>query len=90
MSANVLPVAGVSRWRPWIGRLVAWNRQRGSARQLRVTESVSLGEKRFVAVVQFKEQRFLVGGTGTSLTLLTELKPDEPAASLGGCASGKS
>jgi flagellar biogenesis protein FliO len=44
---------------------------------LHVAESVSLGEKRFVAVVQFESQRFLIGGTGTSLRLLAELKSDE-------------
>ena len=41
-------------------------------------ESVSLGDKRFVAVVRFAKQRFLIGGTASSLCLLSELQTDEP------------
>ena len=35
---------------------------RRAARQLRLCESVSLGEKRVVAVIQYEGQKFLVGG----------------------------
>jgi len=42
-------------------------------RQLRLCESLALGERRFLSVVEFGEQRFLVGGTGTSLALLAVL-----------------
>ena len=42
-------------------------------RQLRLCESLALGEKRFVSVVEFADQKFLVGGTGTSLALLAVL-----------------
>ena len=41
--------------------------------QLRLCESLALGEKRFVSVVEFADQKFLVGGTGTSLALLAVL-----------------
>lgn len=44
------------------------------ARNLRVLETVSLGEKRIVAVVQFEQQRFLVGACGTSVSLLSTLE----------------
>jgi flagellar biogenesis protein FliO len=42
-------------------------------RRLRVRESLSLGERRFLAVVEFDSQEFLVGGTGSSLALLARL-----------------
>jgi len=47
--------------------------QRRSARRLRVSETLSLGEKRFLAVVEFQQQEFLVGGTGNSIALLARL-----------------
>jgi flagellar biogenesis protein FliO len=52
--------------------------RRRSARRLRLSETLSLGEKRFLAVVQFQQQEFLVGGTGTSIALLARL--DAPKA----------
>jgi flagellar biogenesis protein FliO len=48
-------------------------RDRGP-KQLRLCESLALGEKRLVAVLQFGEQRFLIGGTANSVTLLAELQ----------------
>jgi flagellar biogenesis protein FliO len=42
-------------------------------RRLRLSETLSLGEKRFLAVVEFGRQEFLVGGTGSSIVLLTRL-----------------
>jgi flagellar biogenesis protein FliO len=42
-------------------------------RQLRLCETLGLGERRFLAVVQFEQQKFLIGGTGNSVALLTRL-----------------
>lgn len=54
-----------------------WNRLHGigsrPARRLRLCESLGLGERRFVAVVEFDERRFLVGGTSGSIVLLARL-----------------
>jgi flagellar biogenesis protein FliO len=36
-------------------------------------ESLALGERRFVAVIEFEQARFLVGGTASSLVLLARL-----------------
>jgi flagellar biogenesis protein FliO len=47
--------------------------RRRSVRRLRLSETLSLGEKRFLAVVQFQRQEFLVGGTGNSIALLAKL-----------------
>lgn len=46
-------------------------------RSLRVAESLPLGERRFVAVIEFEKERFLLGGTTSSLVLLARL--DDPA-----------
>ena len=42
-------------------------------RRLRVCETLSLGDRRFVAVIEFDRQEFLVGGSGNSLELLARL-----------------
>jgi len=53
--------------------------RRRSVRRLRLSETLSLGEKRFLAVVQFQQQEFLVGGTGSSIALLAKLNgPETP------------
>ena len=44
-----------------------------SAKQLRVAETVSLGEKRFVALIDVEGQKFLVGGGASGVSLLTQL-----------------
>ncbi len=43
------------------------------SRQLRLCESLSLGEKRVVAVIQYQGQRFLVGAGAHSVNLLSRL-----------------
>jgi flagellar biogenesis protein FliO len=49
-------------------------------RRLRLCESLPLGERRFVAVVEFDTARFLVGGTPSSLVLLSRLEDAGGAA----------
>jgi flagellar biogenesis protein FliO len=55
----------------WITHRVNVQQARKS---LRVCESVSLGEKRFVAVVQVDEERFLISGSSGSVSLLSRLQ----------------
>ena len=50
------------------------------SRRLRLCESLSLGEKRLIAVVEFEEQRFLVAATSEQITLLQTLSTPHPAA----------
>jgi flagellar biogenesis protein FliO len=45
-----------------------------AAKQLKLVESVSLGEKRFVAVVHADGRRFLVGGGASGVSLLAQLE----------------
>lgn len=49
--------------------------RRRAPHQLRLCESLALGERRFVAVIEFEHSRFLVGGTSASLALLARLDP---------------
>ncbi len=55
-----------------------WNslarvRVRRKSRELRLCESLSLGEKRVVAVIQYEGQRFLISAGAQSVNLLCRL-----------------
>lgn len=66
-SWNPLPALALALWKS----LLRLSRQ--APRRLRLCESLPLGERRFVAVVEFDAARFLVGGTPSSLVLLSRL-----------------
>jgi hypothetical protein len=51
------------------------NRFRRTEKQLRLQETVALGEKRFVAVLEVEGRKFLIGGGSTGVSLLTALGP---------------
>jgi hypothetical protein len=55
---------------------------------LAIRESATLGDRRFVSVIQFERQRFLIGSSPSSVTLLAQL-PDEPSISCGSGEEGK-
>lgn len=64
---------------------MAWmaaQRKARTTRRLRLCETVSFGEKRFAAVLEFESRRFLVGGTANSVTLLADLSDGSFAAAL--------
>lgn len=42
-------------------------------KRLRLCETLPLGDHRFVAVIEFEQMRFLIGGTSASLSLLAHL-----------------
>ena len=44
-----------------------------SARRMRVTETVSLGDKRLVSILQVDGAQFLIGSSATNVQLLTRL-----------------
>ena len=54
----------------------------GSARRLRVTETVSLGEKRFLSIVQVDDTQFLIGSSATNVHLLAQLGSQHVEASI--------
>lgn len=67
--------------RPSVGLLTrAWGwlhaRYKATAtKRLRVHETVSLGEKRFVALLSVEGREFLIGGGATGVSLLAQLGP---------------
>jgi flagellar biogenesis protein FliO len=71
--------------RIWPGASALWERivrlGRRAPRRLRLAESLPLGERRFVAVVEFENSRFLLGGTSSSLVLLARLEPGHAISS---------
>jgi len=71
--ARITPAPGL------LQRAFSWLRKRcaeRSAKQLRVTETVSLGEKRFVAILHVENRKFLIGGGASNVALLTQLDGD--------------
>jgi hypothetical protein len=69
-----------------LSRAWRWIEERKAARtntkRLRVSETVSLGEKRFVAVVHIDGLQFLLGGGPTNVSLLAQLTPGETFGSV--------
>lgn len=60
-----------SSWQ-WLQRTRA---AQTAARRLRVTETISLGEKRFLSIVQVDDTHFLIGTSATNVQLLAQLGP---------------
>ena len=58
-------------------------------RSLLVRETAALGERRFVAVVQFEQQRYLIGASAGSVTLLAQLPDANPGDGEQGCIGGR-
>jgi flagellar biogenesis protein FliO len=48
-------------------------------KELAVRETAALGDRRFVSVIQFGRQRFLIGCSPSSVSLLAQL-PDESSS----------
>ncbi len=55
------------------------NNKFSAAKQLRVSETISLGEKRFVALVDIEGQKFLIGGGASGVSLLTQVGAHDSA-----------
>lgn len=73
-----------------LSRAWSWLNSRhglSATKQLRVAETVQLGDKRFVAVVQVEGRKFLIGGGASGVSLLTQLEPNQ--AGLGSTAAGE-
>lgn len=58
----------------WFGRHGSNFMKRSSSRRLRLLETVTLGEKRFVSILQVDGEQFLLGGSGSALTVLARLE----------------
>ena len=73
-------ISGHERWSRAISQLFVNLRQamskvkvRRRQRSLQLCETLSLGERRFLMVVQFEGCRFLIGATNQSISLLERL-----------------
>ncbi len=81
-SSLITPIlrGGFGRWMQICGAKlgVLWRTQH-KRRSLVIKETAGLGERRFVAVLQFERQRFLIGGSAGSVTLLAQLPEEETA-----------
>lgn len=66
-------------------RLGAQWKARVEPRRLRIAETVSLGDKRFVAILEADGERLLIAGTPGQVMLLRSLRPlPDPALSVAG------
>ena len=64
-----------------LSRVFSWLRGGAVApKKLHLTETVALGEKRFVAIIHAEGRKYLVGGGSAGVALLTKL--DEPVNSI--------
>jgi len=85
MESRSLPAGKFSAFefvRSAFGRLSDLSRGRVWRRRprgLRVCETLSLGNRGYIAVVSYRQQEFLVGGTTNSIALLAQLA-NTPAA----------
>src|SRR5258708_21065575 len=74
-------------------RSVIWTslvRRAGSKRKtLSVRETAALGDRRFVSVIQFERQRFLIGSSPSSITLLSKLPDESASGKVTGTGSGE-
>ncbi|MGO9339054.1 MAG: flagellar biosynthetic protein FliO [Terracidiphilus sp.] len=69
------PISGLARIWSWLHSKYT----KTTAKRLRLSEVVSLGDKRFVALVKVEDREFLVGGAASGLSLLAQLeKTSEP------------
>ena len=66
----------------WLTRQSRSVLTRSVSRRLRIAETVSLGEKRFVSILRVDGEQFLIGGSQSNIVLLAKLeaKVDAPAA----------
>jgi len=53
-----------------------------NAKALRLCETISLGEKRFLAIVQVDQERILIGGSASTVAMLTRLPEKQSFATV--------
>jgi hypothetical protein len=85
VSVKQLRVLGsLARTWSWLQSKSAYS----STKRLRLAETVSLGEKRFVAIVSVENREYLIGGAPSGLSLLAQWGKNGEAADLRGPAPG--
>jgi len=77
-TAPVRPTPSAAGPFAWLTKLIqiftsTLLKRRNGPKKLELREIQQLGEKRFVAIVRVGEQKFLIGGAATSVSLLAEI-----------------
>jgi len=68
--------AAGSRFASFLNRITSLASAHRRERRLRLCEMLSLGEKRFIAVVEYGQEKFLLAGTPQNISLLKRLDPN--------------
>jgi len=55
----------------WKKLFQAWTKR--TPKQLRLAETLALGERQFVSIIEFGAERYLIGRTPSSLSVLAQL-----------------
>ncbi len=79
MQSGYMISDSTTRFARWLGVIRAFLgslRIHRRERSLRMCETLPLGEKRILAVVQFEGRKFLIGVTNQSISLLDRLDPN--------------
>jgi flagellar biogenesis protein FliO len=71
-----LAEAACSKFASFLNRIASLASAHRRERRLRVCEMLSLGEKRFIAVVEYGQEKFLLAGTPQNISLLKRLDPN--------------
>jgi hypothetical protein len=85
VSFNFRPWLGLTQKRALGGLTRAWSWLHSkyhytATKRMRVSETVSLGEKRFLALVNIEGREFLIGGAASNVSMLAQLEKNlEPA-----------
>lgn len=66
----------------WLGDLVHGRIRLMPEKKLHVLETVSLGERRFVTILQVEGRKFLIGGSSSNVSMLASLDSAEDPAEL--------
>lgn len=75
------PAGVLGRLKPFLQKLGGMQLMPGKTRRMRVSETVNLGEKRFVSLVEIDGVSLLIGGGSGNVQLLTQLDEGTSARS---------
>lgn len=80
-SLPVFTFASVTKAWSWLAALPRVGGLQGKKRRLQVKETISLGEKRFVSILEVDGQSLLIGGGAETICLLATMQADSGQAS---------
>jgi hypothetical protein len=66
----------------WLGDLFHGRLKLMAEKKMHVVETVSLGERRFVTILQVEGRKFLIGGSSSNVSMLASLDGSEDPAEM--------